>query len=397
MAGPVAEVAAVRRDSARSRDERSLLATLVTQLDWLLVGGIVALVAFGLWALAGITHGDDPQNPSYFVVHQAIFVAVGGVGFVGAVLVAPAVYRRWWRAIYTGALVLLVLVLAAPTVRHTHRWIQLGSFQFQPSEFGKPLLVLALAGFLAERGRRMREPRSALLAVVLAAQPIGLVFLQPDLGTALVYASALAAVLFLGGTPWVQLALGTAVAVAVAVVLLWGLPSQGVDVLKPYQKQRLVGFTHASKDPAGPNYNVNQSTTAVASGGVYGRGIKNATQTKFNFLPAHRTDFAFAAFAEQHGFAGAAALLLIYLLVLWRGLRVITLATDMFSATVAGGVVVMLLFQIAINVGMTMKIAPVTGIPLPLVSYGGSAVIATLYALGLLVGIQVRAGRRRTV
>jgi rod shape determining protein RodA len=128
-----------------------------------------------------------------------------------------------------------------------------------------------------------------------------------------------------------------------------------------------------------------------------GLGYSNATQTKFNFLPAHRTDFAFSAFAEQHGFVAAAALLLLWLLVLWRGLRVVTLATNAFSAIVAGAIVAMLVFQIAVNVGMTMQMAPVTGIPLPLVSYGGSATIATLVALGVLVGIQVRAGRRRTV
>jgi rod shape determining protein RodA len=330
-------------------------------------------------------------------MHQAAFVAVGALGFVAAVILGPGFFRRWWRAIYAGTLFLLLVVLADASVRHTHRWISIGSFQFQPSEFGKPLMVLALAGFLAERGRRIREPQTALLAVALAAPAIALVFAQPDLGTALVYSAALAAVLFLGGTPWLQLAIGGAVAVAVAALVLWGLPDLGVNVLKPYQKQRLTGFTNASTDPNGPNYNVTQSKTAVASGGVYGRGIKNATQTRYNFLPAHRTDFAFAAFAEQHGFTGAAALLLLYLLVLWRGLRVVTLATDPFSATVAGGIVFMLLFQIAVNVGMTMQIAPVTGIPLPLVSYGGSAVIATLFAFGLLVGIQVRAGRRRTV
>jgi rod shape determining protein RodA len=179
-------------------------------------------------------------------------------------------------------------------------------------------------------------------------------------------------------------------------MVIWGIPDlTGHEILHRYQKDRLIFYTKATSDPTGPNYNVYQSKTAVASGGVRGRGVQQATQTKYNFLPAHRTDFAFSAFAEQHGFVGAAALLLLYLLVLWRGIRVITLAEDAFSAIAAGGIVCMLLFQIVINVGMTMQIAPVTGIPLPLVSYGGSSMIASLGALGLLLGIQLRSARRR--
>jgi rod shape determining protein RodA len=407
MAGPVAEVAGVRREAVRrgaGGDEHGLVYTLVTQLDWLLLAGIVALVVVGLWAVGGITRYDAgvgtngaPLQPSYFLMRQEMFVAVGVVGFVAALLVPPSLLLRFWRVVYGCTLAGLLLVIAlGEATRGAKRWITFGSFQFQPSEFGKVLMVLALAGLLAERGRRIREPRTALVAVGLAAPAILLVFVQPDLGTALVYAAVLAAVLFFAGTPWVQLAIGGGGVVIVAALVLWGLPSFGLDVLKPYQKDRLVGFTHASTDPNGPNYNVNQSKTALASGGVNGLGYGKATQTKYNFLPAHRTDFAFSAFAEQHGFVGAAALLLLWLFVLWRGLRVVTLATDAFSAIVAGGIVSMLVFQIAVNVGMTMQMAPVTGIPLPLVSYGGSATIATLVALGVLVGIQVRAGRRRT-
>ncbi|MDX6515105.1 MAG: rod shape determining protein RodA [Gaiellaceae bacterium] len=403
MAGPVAEVAGMRRETVRTRDEQPLLLALLTRVDWLLLGGIGGLVGFGLWALAGFTRFDAgvsvtgaPKDPHYFVVHQGVFAAIGGLGFVVAVLLDPAIYLRFWRFLYGGMLVGLLVVLAASPVRNTHRWIPLGSFQLQPSEFGKPLIVLALAGYLAERGRRTREPVTALVALALALPAMLLVFVEPDLGTALVYAAALAAALYVAGTPWLQLAAGAAGAVVIAFLIIWGIPDlTGHEVLRPYQKARLVGYTHASSDPTGPNYNVFQSKTAVASGGVNGRGIQDATQTKFNFLPAHRTDFAFAAFAEQHGFVGASVLLLLYLLVLWRGIRVVTLAEDAFSAIVAGGIVCMLLFQIVINTGMTMGIAPVTGIPLPLVSYGGSSMIASLVALGLLLGIQVRSARRR--
>src|SRR5207247_1710581 len=165
----------------------------------------------------------------------------------------------------------------------------------------------------------------------------------------------------------------------------WLLPAVGVHVLKPYQAQRLTGFTHPNADPAGATYNVKQSITAVGAGGFNGRGVENATQTNLDYLPEHATDFVFASLAEQRGFVGTAILLCLYLLVVWRGLRIITVARDLFSSIVAGGIVVGLLFQIFVNVGMTMGIAPITGIPLPFVSVGGSSMIANLVAMGVLL------------
>src|SRR5207244_6204735 len=184
--------------------------------------------------------------------------------------------------------------------------------------------------------------------------PIGLVFLQPDFGTALVYGAALIGVLFVAGTRWTHLAVVAAAAVVGALLVLWILPAAGVHVLKPYQEQRLVGFTNPSHDPSGATYNVNQSIISVGAGGLQGRGVAGATQTSLDYLPEHATDFVFASFAEQRGFVGAAILLLLYLLVVWRGLRIVTLARDGYSSIVAGGIVVALLFQVFVNVGMTM-------------------------------------------
>ena len=168
-------------------------------------------------------------------------------------------------------------------------------------------------------------------------------------------------------------------------------------MLKPYQTARLTGFTNPDRDPAGATYNVNQSITAVGSGGLDGRGVDGATQTRLDYLPEHATDFVFASLAEQRGFFGAALLLGLYLLVVWRGLRVITVARDAFGAIVAGGIVFAFLFQIFVNVGMTMGIAPVTGIPLPFVTVGGSSMVANLIAIGVLQSIHARGhpGRRR--
>jgi rod shape determining protein RodA len=161
-------------------------------------------------------------------------------------------------------------------------------------------------------------------------------------------------------------------------------------VLQPYQVKRITGFLHPDSDPSGATYNIAQSKVAVGAGGFDGRGVAGATQTNLSYLPEHATDFVFASFAEQRGFFGTTILLLLYLLVVWRGLRIVTVARDLFSAIVAGGIVVAFLFQIYVNVGMTMGIAPITGIPLPFVSVGGSSMIANLAAMGVLLSIHVR-------
>jgi len=227
-----------------------------------------------------------------------------------------------------------------------------------------------------------------LSAIGLGAVPILLVFMQPDLGTALVYAAALFAVLFFVGVRWRQLVVLLAVGVFAIAAVLWLLPSAGVQVLKPYQAARLTLDPNA--DPGGITYNLSQSITAVGSGGVSGRGVIDATQTKLDYLPEHATDFAFASLAEQRGFVGCAILLLLYLLVVWRGLRVVTGASDLYGVVVAGALVVAFLFQVFVNVGMTMGVAPVTGIPLPFVTVGGSSMVSNLILIGVLQSIHAR-------
>jgi rod shape determining protein RodA len=378
------------------RREATDVASIVRRLDWVLIGSVAALVAYGLWAIADITRHDVTGNAHYYVTRQAVYAAIGVLCLVAAVLVDPEVYRTRWRVIFGGTCFLIAVVLLTGPIRGSKRWLDLGFFRFQPSEFGKVLFVLALAGFLAERSRRLNDPRTTLTAVGLALVPIFLVFLQPDFGSALVYCAALGAVLLVAGTPWTHLGALAAVAAAVAVLLLGVLPAVGMPVLKAYQADRLTGFLNPASDPGGTTYNITQSKNAIGAGQVRGRGPNNATQTTLNFLPEHHTDFVFASLAEERGFFGAAFLLMLYLLVVWRGLRIVTLAREPFSAIVAGGVVIALLFQIFVNVGMTMGIAPITGIPLPFVSVGGSSMIANLIAVGLLLSIHLRArGARR--
>ena len=372
------------------------IGSILRRLDWVLLLAAATLVGYGLWAIGGITRFDVPGNPDYYVTRQATAAAIGAAGMLIAIAIPPSVYQRHWRFLYGGTIGVMVFVFVfAEAIRGSKRWIDLGPFQFQPSEFGKLLFVLALAGFMVERGRRVGEISTVLTAVGLGLLPMVLVFLQPDLGSALVYVGAFAGVMFLSGARWLHLAaLGLAGLFVVASVL-WFLPAAGVQVLKPYQTARLTGFTNPDSDPGDLTYNVTQSRTAVGAGGISGRGVEGASQTRLDYLPEHATDFVFASLAEQRGFVGTSILLLLYLLVVWRALRVITVAGDLYGAVVAGGIVSAFLFQIFVNVGMTMGIAPVTGIPLPFVTVGGSSMVANLLAIGVLQSIHARGATAR--
>jgi rod shape determining protein RodA len=380
-----------RRGLRADRGEGVALLSVLRSLDWILLAGVAGLVVVGLWGIAGVTKFDVPGEPRYYLDKQILYAAAGGVALVVALLVDPDLYRRYWRLIFGGTVGLIAIVfLAGRAARGSTRWINVGFFTFQPSEFGKLLFVLALAGFLAERQRALASSGTTMRALGLGLLPVVLVFAQPDLGTALVYLGALGAMLFVAGSPWRHLTILGSAAAALVVVVLWAGPAVGVDFLKGYQKERLICFTHPSTCPADARYNVQQSIAAVGSGQVSGRGPNGSTQTRLDFLPEHHTDFVFASFSEQRGFVGASFLLALYLLVLWRGLRVVAVARDLYSAVVAGGIVVALLFQIFVNVGMTMGIAPITGIPLPFVSVGGSSMIANLAAMGVLLAIHAR-------
>jgi rod shape determining protein RodA len=385
MALTVLDYAADTRLRARARARRrsaDSVQSLARRLDWTLLLGVAGLVVYGLWAIGGLTAHDQ---------RQGVYAAIGAVGLVACLFVDPDFYRRHRQPLYVLLLATLLLVIAtAPVIRGSQRWLDIGSFRFQPSEFGKLMLVLALAGFIADRGKRIAEGRTVLAAVGLAAVPLLLVFEQPDIGSSLVYGAALAGVLFIAGTRWLHLGALLAAAVAVGTFVLWLGPAVGVELLEDYQRERLTAFTNPSDDPGGAAYNVNQSILAVGAGGLDGRGVSGATQTNLDYLPEDATDFAFASLAEQRGFFGGAILLALYLLVIWRALKIITVARDPFSAIVAGGIAVALFVQIAINVGMTVGMAPVTGIPLPFVSVGGSSLITNLLAIGILEAIHAR-------
>jgi rod shape determining protein RodA len=365
------------------------------RLDPLLLLASLGLVACSLISLKGATQNDIPGSPYFYVMRQAIFSGIGIVLMYG---VSRLDYSRLRELRYPAyglmiGLILLVLGIAGAT-RGAKSWITLPFFNFQPSELGKVLLVVALSGFLVDRMRRMGRDTTARI-MLLGLLPAMFVMAEPDLGSAMVYVVATLAILFVAGAPWKHFAaLGALFAVALAIVLV-AAPAAGVQVLKPYQVGRLTSFLHPTTNPGGEGYQQQQSKIAIGSGEKTGRGVAHATQTSLNFLPEHHTDFIFAVIGETYGFAGCAIVLSLYALLIWRGLHILTLAKNLYGALLAGGITVMLLFQLFVNIGMNVGIAPITGVTAPLLSYGGSSVLATFLALGLLHSIHAQS--RETV
>jgi rod shape determining protein RodA len=366
------------------------------RLDPLLLLATLGLIAASLYTVRRATLGDIPSDPNYYVNRQLIYIAVGVVLMVLLSRFDYSRLREWKLGVYGAMIGAILLVYALGfSARGSRRAIEFGFFNFQASEVGKVLLVVALAGFTVDRARRLGEAETTSRIVLLALIPAMLVVAQPDLGSGLVYLAIVFAVLFVAGTKWTHFAaLGSLGAIAVVVVLL-AAPAAGVDVLKPYQVDRLTAFLNPSTDPADQGYQINQSLTAIGSGGKTGRG-NESTQTKLNFLPEHHTDFIFSVVGEEFGFVGAALVLSLFALLIWRALRILTMSKNFYGALVAGGITAMLMFQVFVNVGMTIGIMPITGVPLPLMSYGGSSVITTLMAIGLLQSIHAQ-GRETAV
>jgi rod shape determining protein RodA len=364
----------------------------LSRLDPLLLLAAVGLIACSVYTIGTATEGDIPGNPDYYVYRQAVY---GVVGIALMLIVARFDYsriREWRIGIYATLVVSILMVLAVgAAARGSQRWIELPFFRFQPSELGKVLLVLSLAGFLINRVRRLDEAETTSRIMLLALVPAMLVIAQPDMGSGLVYVTIAFAVLFVAGTKWTHFAALGGLSVAAVTLVLVAAPAAGVEVLKPYQVDRLTAFLNPSDDPRGEGYQLRQATVAVGSGQKLGRGAEAATQTKLDFLPEHHTDFVFAVVGEEFGFVGAAIVLSLFALLIWRALRILTMAKNLYGALVAGGIVAMLMFQVFVNVGMTVGIMPITGVPLPLMSFGGSSVLVTFLAIGLLQSIHVQA------
>ena len=305
--------------------------------------------------------------------------------------------REWKLGVYGLMIGSILLVYALGfSARGSKRAIEFGFINFQASELGKLLLILSLSAFVVDRMRRLDDRETTSRIMLLTLIPAMLVIGQPDLGSGLVYLAVAIAVLFVAGTKWTHFAALGAIAVAAIVIVLVAAPAAGIDVLKPYQVDRLTAFLNPTDNPKEEGYQINQSLTAIGSGGKTGRGDQ-ATQTRLDFLPEHHTDFIFSVVGEELGFVGAAIVLSLFALLIWRALRILTMSKNLYGALIAGGITAMLMFQVFVNVGMTIGIMPITGVPLPLMSYGGSSVLVTLMALGVMQSIYARARETATV
>jgi rod shape determining protein RodA len=298
--------------------------------------------------------------------------------------------RALKNVIYALLLLSILAVLGlGHAARGSQRAISLPFFSFQASELGKVLLVVALSAFVVDRARRLSERDTSARVMLAALVPAMFVIAQPDLGSGIVYMVIALTLLFVAGTSWRHLAALLGLGAVALSIMLVAAPAAGVHVLKPYQVARLTAFLHPSANPQKEGYQQVESKIAIGSGQKTGRG-PNATQISNGFVPESHTDFIFAAVGERYGFLGAALVLSLYSLLIWRALRILVMAKDLLGSLVAGGVAGMLMFQVFVNVGMTIGIMPITGVTLPLMSYGGSSVITTLLAVGLLQSIYVQ-------
>jgi rod shape determining protein RodA len=362
------------------------------RLDWTLISAAAVLSVIGSLLVYSATRaglaeaGGDPHS---FLKKHLLNLAIGLI--LGGVTAALdyRLLRAYAPIVYAAACVGLVVVLSplGATVNGSHSWITLGGgFQLQPSEFAKVGMVVLLAMILGEPRDGEVGPgrRDISIALALAALPGALVMLQPDLGTTLVFGTVIIGMLAVSGAPkrWVFGLFGGAASAALAV---WWL-----HLLKPYQINRFTAFADPSKDPRGAGYNAQQARIAVGSGGFFGKGLFHGEQTTGHFVPEQHTDFIFTVAGEELGFVGAALITALLGVLLWRGLRIAMQAADLFGALVATGVVCWLAFQTFENIGMTVGIMPITGLPLPFVSYGGSATFANMVALGLLEAVHLR-------
>jgi rod shape determining protein RodA len=346
--------------------------------DPLLLGSAAALAALGVVLVGAATR----RHGATFPARQLLWVAVGAAALAATALVDLTALRRRANVLYLGGLAGLALVLSplGASTNGAQAWFSLGPLALQPAELMKPLLVVALAAHGARAGGPL-DGRRLLGALVLLGVPVGLVLLQPDLGTAMVLVSLTVGLVAVAGARVRHLSLlGVLGVVAVVGVLRAG-------VLAPYQVERLTGFLHQSADPRGASWNLEQAKIAIGSGGLAGEGLFSGSQTRLAYVPEQHTDFVFTVVGEELGLVGGATVLGLFGLLAWRIWRAAWLTADPFGALCCAGVLAMFVFQVTENVGMTMGITPITGIPLPFLSYGGSSMVASLAAVGLAANV----------
>lgn len=353
-------------------------------IDYLLVLLTFALVGLGLAFIYSATY-RNPGGAYNVVTKQAIWFLAGLFLLILMAGLKIKTVTSYMPFIYAVNIILLLVVdLLGKTSLGAQRWIPIGSFNFQPSELGKLLIIITLATYLAEKRDKPYGFKDFALACLHVGIPLLLIFKQPDLGTSLVFIAIL-----LGCLVFARFNAQYILYIIVGCIIA-GFSAIKFGILSDYQMKRLLVFIDPSQDPLGSGYNILQSQITIGSGGLIGKGFARGTQTALNFLPHHETDFIFSVVGEEWGFIGAVFILLLFLALLFKGIHIGKSSRDKFGQIAAGGIVAMLFFQILVNVGMTIGVMPITGIPLPFLSYGGSSIITNLMAVGLLLNISSR-------
>ena len=356
--------------------------------DTALTATVLAIILGSIYLLmTAITLPDGSLNES-FGQRQIVYAIAGLVGALVIAQLNLARLERLWLPMYlSGVASIAIVYVLGSAIRGSRRWIELGPVNIQPSEFAKVLILVGVAGFITTRSRDARSPRMFLHVLGLVAIPALLVFKQPDFGTSQIYGYIALALLFFAGARWLHFGVLFGMFGIVLVLVLGILPALGVEVLHDFQKQRIVGFLDPEADPRGSNYQAIQAKTAIGSGQLLGKSAGEASQVTKGFLPEPQTDFIFATLVERHGFVGGALVLLLYLLLVSRCLQAVSVAPTYFGRLVCGGVTMMFASQVITNVGMVIGLMPITGVPLPMFSYGGSGMVASLLAIGLVAGV----------
>ncbi|NBJ16791.1 MAG: rod shape-determining protein RodA [Dehalobacter sp. 4CP] len=376
-------------------------------LDLGMVLAVVLLLGASLLILSTASINVMASDPYHYVKTQVVWIATG---IVLAVIVAFTDYENYKKIgiwIYAFNIFLLLLVFAfGSEAKGAQRWIPITSTQsIQPSEFAKILLIVTFASFLNEREGKLNNVKDFISPLLFVLPPTLLIFLQPDLGTAMVFGAIFIGMMFVAGANPIKFGavivgcIGTAIG-AVALHLATNLPGplkflEGLPLpLKDYQINRFIAFLDPAKDTSGDGYHVIQSVWAIGSGGIWGKGYQQGTQAQYNFLPEHHTDFIFSVVGEEFGFIGTSILLFIFCILLLRMITVATKSRDRYGVLIVSGVVSMIVFHVFINVGMASGIMPVTGIPLPFITSGGSSMWANMLAVGLVLSVSLRGERR---
>lgn len=366
---------------------------LVKDTDVTLLVAVLLLIGLGVLVQASATVNMPVGGDSwYWTKRHAVYAAAGLVAMFLTVAVDYRSLARWSKVIYGGNLLLLLAVIVAGTSSMgAQRWLHLGPVSIQPSEFAKVAIILTLAAYLCRRADKLQHWTDLVVPFLHVGVPVLVVLAQPDLGTSLVFMGILLGMLFVAGARWTHLATiyGSALATVTAWVVLHLKFGLWIP-LKEYQLNRLVVFANNNIDPLGVGYHIKQALVAIGSGRLFGKGLFAGTQGRLHFLPMQQTDFVFAVVGEDLGFAGAMLILVLFFVIIWRGIRIAAEAKDPFGSLVAAGVVSLFAFHVLVNIGMNLGIMPVVGIPLPFISSGGSAMVTDCIAVGLLLGIHLR-------